>query len=507
MAPLAGARGAFEHRVGMTRVARERHVLALDRPELIVHLEPGRRPPGLGVTARARGRQRQRRMVGSGRRRVVGHVTALALPRRRVECAAGMTRLARDALVLADDGPELVMRLEPGRAPPVGGVAATACGRQRERRVVGIGGRLEVVHMAALAVARRTGEDPIGVAALASERVVLADDRPELVVRPEVGRLPTRRGVTCATGRRQRERRVVGVARRGVVVHVAALASARGAAEDPTCVARLARDRGVFVDERPHLIVDREVRGSPRSDGVTGGALGRQPERHVPRLGRRLEVVEVASYALARGVREGAARVTRRAVDVRVAADERPDGRMIERRRLPRGGRVAGLAGRCEAARDMVRFGGRREVVGVTADTITRRPCEAPIHVAIVAGRDLMRAGQRPEAVVADLGRAPRRHRVACLACAREASGDVVGLRRGEVGVAVTAVAGGAFDRRSGVLGHTPTGHQRQRCQRPSGPAPSVVTPQYRPPSPPTGAGKKAPAAVRETSAATSQSH
>src|SRR5690606_8056088 len=103
----------------------------------------------------------------------------------------------------------------------------------------------------------------------------------------------------------------------------------------------------------------------PVGGGVAVLAGGRKSRGAMVRIPRAVVVVAVTGDTVARRAGEGAP-VARGAVDRAVPAGEREAReRVIERRRLPGGGRVTGLAGGRETRGDVVRIPRALELVEV----------------------------------------------------------------------------------------------------------------------------------------------
>jgi len=161
-------------------------------------------------------------------------------------------------------------------------------------------------------------------------------------------------------------------------------------------------------------------------------ALLREPCRDVIRVGRALEVLQVAPYA-------GRARqvivpihVTQRALHLGMRpAQRKPRLRMIERCRLPSRGRMADLALLGHPSRQMVGVGRALIILQVTRDARRSGQVEIASLVALVALQLRMPACKREShCIVIETRRLPSGRRMAFLAGLRKAKRHVIRIAR-----------------------------------------------------------------------------
>jgi len=168
----------------------------------------------------------------------------------------------------------------------------------------------------------------------------------------------------------------------------------------------------------------------PRRRRMALLAGGREPRLHVVRIGRAVEILHVARTAIRRRSDELVVDVALRARDGDVCAGQRElrKGIVIEGRRIPRAGVMAGLAGRREPGLGVRRIVGLIKVRHMTAHTGCRGIHELPAGVASAAIERCVRTDQREtsELQMVKLRAHPVVHRVALLALDRQAQGDVV---------------------------------------------------------------------------------
>ena len=178
-----------------------------------------------------------------------------------------------------------------------------------------------------------------------------------------------------------------------------------------------------------------EGRTRPGGGVVTLLAGLREARRDVIRIGRALEVFQVAGNA--GRVRAGQVvvviDVALRALHPGVRAGQREaGGRVIEGGAGPRRRAVALLAGLRESGTDVVGIRGALEVLQVTAHAgrVCAGEVVVSIHVALRALHAGVRAGQRePRGRVIEGGAGPRGRAVALLASLREAGLHMVRIR------------------------------------------------------------------------------
>jgi len=408
----------------------------------VMECQAGSRPIGGGVADRAIGRKTCGHVVGIGRSREVGLMTAIA---RRV--GAGQAVVVIDvALGALQRGVRTGQRkaragvVERCSRPTGGGVALRAIGGEAARHVVGIRGACEVGLMAA--IARRVGAGQavvaIDVALLALQRGVRASQGEaggrviERRARPGsvVVALQAVGGEPCLN--------VIGIRRTVVVRLMASDARGVGAGQIviPVHVALLALQRRVRAREREAggRVVKRGV--APRSRRVALLAGGREAGLHVIGIRRAVEVGLMAGDASRVGAGQIviAVHVALLALHRRVRAGQREaGGRVIERRGAPRRGVVALLAGGGEAGLHVVRIRRFVEIrlMAGHASCIGAGQVVVVVDVALLALHRRVRTGQREARCRMVKGSArPRRGVVALLARGGEPRLHVVGVGR-----------------------------------------------------------------------------
>ena len=149
-------------------------------------------------------------------------------------------------------------------------------------------------------------------------------------------------------------------------------------------------------------------------------ASRREAGLYVVRIGRAIEVFHVARGALGRCSDELAVDMALRAThaDVRASQRELRERIVIESRRIPRAGVMAGLASGREAGLGVRRVVGLIKVRHVAAIASRRRIVKLPTRVAggTIEGRVSAGQGEAGELQVIKLGAHPVVHRVALLA-------------------------------------------------------------------------------------------
>ena len=178
-----------------------------------------------------------------------------------------------------------------------------------------------------------------------------------------------------------------------------------------------------------------EIRARPRGRVVALRTGLREAGLHVIRLGRALEILQVAADTsrISAGQVVVAVHVAAGAGDGRVRPGQRePGGRVIEGRIAPGRRRMALLASLREIRLHVIRIGRALEVLQVAAHARGVRVGQAviPVHVALRALQRRVCAGQREARCgVVETRARPRRGVVALLAGLREVRLYVVRLR------------------------------------------------------------------------------
>ena len=192
-----------------------------------------------------------------------------------------------------------------------------------------------------------------------------------------------------------------------------------------------------------------EGRAGPVGSGVALLTAGRESGLHMVRIGRRVEVLDVAGRAIGRRSDKLAVNVALRAGHIGVRAGQREfrKGGVIESRRIPSARVVAGLARGREAGLRVRRVVRLVEVRHMAAHAACRRQCELAACVAGVAIEGSVRAhqGKACELHVVELRAHPVVDGVAGFASRRHSQCNVInarGLGVNEVSL-VARVAGG----------------------------------------------------------------
>jgi hypothetical protein len=176
--------------------------------------------------------------------------------------------------------------------------------------VIGRGGRVVVLHVAAVAIRRRIGELPVDVAKIAGNGRVRTGQRKRRLAMVECGGNPRGRVVAGLALMRKTGLRVIGIRGAVEVGHMAAIAIRRRALELSSDVASGAFERGVRAGERKagHFQVI-ELRVIPGVEAVARLASARKIQRLVIGIGRLLEIAGVAGNTGGRKSRELAHRL------------------------------------------------------------------------------------------------------------------------------------------------------------------------------------------------------
>jgi hypothetical protein len=221
--------------------------------------------------------------------------------------------------------------------------------RQLRIHVVGIRGPGEIDQMARIAGGGQSGITTAGVALNASRIEVSAGQRKRrggMVVR---GRSPIRRRVTGLTRGREAGRgmtRVVGGRVQRVMTRIAG--AGRSAAVLPVGVALLTIGREMRAGQREYRARMIEGGRLPRGGVVAYGAVVRERSGHMIGTRRRGEARGVAGVTGGRKILILSVRMALRAGDSGMCPGQRKAGGGMIERRIPIGGRMAGLARRGE---------------------------------------------------------------------------------------------------------------------------------------------------------------
>ena len=184
---------------------------------------------------------------------------------------------------------------------------------------------------------------------------------------------------------------------------------------------------GVRTGQRESGGVVIESGARPGSGGMALLASLREAGLHVIRIGRALEILQVAADARRVRARQVviSVHVTLRALQAGVRTGQRESGGVvIESRARPGSGGVALLASLREAGLHVIRIGGSLEILQVAADAggVGAGQIVVAIHVALGALHARVGASQRESGgVVIESGARPGSGRVALLASLREA--------------------------------------------------------------------------------------
>ena len=176
------------------------------------------------------------------------------------------------------------------------------------------------------------------------------------------------------------------------------------------------------------VVIEGRVR--PRGCVVALLTGGGEFRLHVIRVGRPVVILHVAGGARGAGQVVVAIYVTLGALQVGVSGSQRKsNGVVVETRRRPRAGAVAGLTSLREVRLHMVRVGRALEILQVTAHAVCRRAFELIIDVACGAIQGGMHTGKSKSGVlkVIEADPEPVVHPMTLVAARGESSGDVSG--------------------------------------------------------------------------------
>ena len=201
--------------------------------------------------------------------------------------------------------------------------------------------------------------------------------------------------------------------------------------------------------ERSFVVI--ELRTRPAGRAVAYRAVGRESRLHVVGIRRALEIFHVTSGARSGRSCESAIGVTLLAghAGVRSGQGKLREGVVIEGRRLPRRGRVAGLARGRKCSSYVIGILCAGKILLMTSKAGRGRARKAPTCVAGSACQLRVRSGQRKscELQVVEAGAEPGIHPVALLARGGKSRLHVIGRRGRLVALGVAGVAiGGQTD-------------------------------------------------------------
>jgi len=145
---------------------------AVDREKVGIVIERCRCPARHGVAGRAVVREIQRHVAGIGLLLELGLMAREAVLRRSCKHPVHMATRAGHALMRTQKRERRVVVIEGRRVPGRGRMAGQAVMREIAGHVVGVGYSRKVRLVAGIAVLRRAGEHPIGVALLANHGLV-----------------------------------------------------------------------------------------------------------------------------------------------------------------------------------------------------------------------------------------------------------------------------------------------------------------------------------------------
>ena len=326
--------------------------------------------------------------------------------------------------------------IERGIPPRGRGMALLASLREVGLHVIGIGGALEILQVARHASRVRAGQVVVVVhVTLRALRRCMSARQGETGGRVvEVRSRPGGCVVALLAILREAARNVIRIRGPLVIVQMAGHATRVRAVQrvvvvDVALRALQGRMRAGQRESGSRVIEGRSIPGR-RIVALRAGL--REIRLHVIRLGRTLEILQVAGHAGRAGQIVVAVHVTLRALNGGVRAGERESGVVvIEGRRRPRGRVVALLASLRESAGNVIRVGRALKILQVAADTsrVRARQVEVPIDVALRTLNGGMRSGQREaRGRVIKVGAHPRGRVVALRTGLREAGLHVVGI-------------------------------------------------------------------------------
>ncbi len=245
-------------------------------------------------------------------------------------------------------------------------------------------------------------------------------------------RCPGGGGVALLTSLREAGLHVVGLRRALEILHVATHAGRVRAVQCVVAVhvALVALHARMGAGQRESRRVVVKGRVVPRGRGMALLTGLREAGLHVVRIGRAVEVLDVAGCAIRRCSHKLAVDVALGTANINVSARQRKlrECIVIESRRIPCAAVVARLAGRREPSLRMRRVVRLIEVRHVASHACGRRADKLPSRVAGIAVQSRVRSHQREagKLQVIELCPHPVIHRVALFAGRRQVQCDVV---------------------------------------------------------------------------------
>lgn len=433
----AGGRRSPEEVVLMTLGASDCRVRSGER-ELGggVMVELGSLPLRRGVAQRAVLREAGQDVIG-----IPG-----ALERRQVAGNAGAGGSAEDIVLVALGADYRRVRSGQGKLrggivvkfgplPLRGAVAQRAVLREAGHHVIGIAGVVECGEMAGDTSAGRPSEDVVGMALGAADRGVRPGQR-KLGARGvvELSPLPLRRGVAQRAILREAGRDMIGVARVVEAAQVTGDAGGGGSGKLVVLVAQRAGCGGVGSGQgKMSGRVVIELRARPLSCRVAHGAKLGEPGENVIRIGRFVEIGEVAGDAGSVQAGKLIADMASLTVDVGMRSGQgKPGAGVIELGAFPLCRGVTDPAVLGKSRRGMIGVARVIERAQVTGDASGGGPGKLVVFVALSAGRGRVGSSQGKlcGCIMIKLGARPLSRGVADGAFLGKAGGSVVGIGR-----------------------------------------------------------------------------
>jgi hypothetical protein len=322
--------------------------------------------------------------------------------------------------------------IERRRLPRRRCMAGLARRREPSGNVVRVRRPLKILQVAGDAGCVRQTVVVVDMAGRARHVHVRARQRKPRCVVIERRRLPRRRCMAGLARRREPSGNVVRVRRPLEILQVAGDAGCVRQAVVVVDVAGRARHAHVRARQCESRLVVIKCRRLPRRGRVAHLAGRRNAGLRVIRIGRCVEIVDMARGAVGGKVRVIVVHMAGGAGDRRVRARQWERRlAVIKCRRLPRRRRMAGLARRWEPSGNVVRVRCPLEVLQVAADAISWFSRKLPVEVTAAARHGDVCSSQRKagdHVVVETRGGSPGAGVMACLTGLREHSLRVVGI-------------------------------------------------------------------------------
>ncbi len=408
-----------------------------------------------------------RSMVGVGRLIIVADMAArTSIWRVGIIPVVAGSAIVSNGGMCAVQGIIIVVNGKGSGLPTGGGVTGFAIRRDGERGMVWIRACVVIRRMATRAGIRR-----VHVIAVVTDITIIRDGsmRPRKRIKTIVvkcRRYPGCFAVTSGAIRRELLGDVVGISRLVVIRCMAACAGVRRRIVISVVAGgAIVRNGGMRAVQRVIIVVNGKGCGFPTGGGVAGGAIRRDGERGMIRIGALVVIRRMTARASVRRVGVIAV-VTGVAVvcDGRMRPRERVKTVVVEVRRRPGCLAVTGGAIRGELYCGVVRGGGLIVIVNMTACASIRCVGIVPVVAGYAIVRNGgMRAVQRVKTVVVKRRRRPGGFAVTGGAIGWELLGDMVrisrlvvigrmtactGIRRR---IVIAVVAGGAIVRNGGM--------------------------------------------------------